>query len=61
MPCGFSTNGLDARLADGFELFISACTWVVVPAIFVSRTRLTAWTKAAHVGAKKKKKKERID
>ncbi len=58
MPCGFSTKGLDARLPDGFEFVKSGCTPVVVPAIFVSRTRLIASTKAAHVGAKEK---ERID
>ena len=67
MPCGFSTNGLDGRLLDILELVESACiltlvsvivTWEkksILLVVCVSRTRLIAWTKAAHVGARKEK------
>jgi len=68
MPCGFSTNGLDARLPERLELLKSICTLLssvifccnnvnVSLFVFVSRTRLIAWTKAAHVGAKEEKKR----
>jgi hypothetical protein len=68
MACGFSTNGLDALLSEGLELLESICTpsgsaivccdneFVSLDAVFVSRTRLIAWTKAAHVGAEEEKK-----
>ena len=70
MPCGFSTKGLDGRRPDAFELFKSAGTpaatpvivscvnELVSPRVLVSRTRLIAWTNAAHVGAKEKKEEE---
>ncbi len=65
MP-GFSTNGTDGLLPTGLALSESFFTLIgcamvccdneiVSIVVVVSRTRLIAWTKAAHVGAKKEK------